>query len=179
MQGQQTLQLGELCRRLGVPARRARYVLEQKILPDGVDPDPDRGNHRQLTLGQAYWLGIVLKLKEAGMSAPRAACAANAMEGAFTALGGKLMQDPHFNPFYGLLNTTCHWFVEIGDSKYVRLSFMSDPPTERPLMSWVLVDENKIDLFARPVVRIRVYLSGLAALLGGHAPRIEERPAEV
>ncbi|HEX4590287.1 MAG TPA: MerR family transcriptional regulator, partial [Gemmataceae bacterium] len=67
-----SLQLGELCRRIGVPYRHARYILEQGILPTGVEVNPGWGNHRTLDAAQAFWLAIVLKLKENGVTAPSA-----------------------------------------------------------------------------------------------------------
>src|SRR5437764_1096762 len=76
------IRIGELCRRLEVPYRHVRYVLERGILPEGVDRSPDRGHHRVLNVPQAFWLGIVLKLKQSGVRAPIAGRVADfAMEG--------------------------------------------------------------------------------------------------
>ena len=62
-----TVQMGEICRRLAVRERDARYVLEQGHVPEGVDGAPESGNHRQFGPRQAYWLGMVLKLKAIGI----------------------------------------------------------------------------------------------------------------
>ena len=57
------MKVGELCERLDVSYRDARYVLEEGILPKGVDENPGKGDHRDLTNDQAFWLAIVLLLK--------------------------------------------------------------------------------------------------------------------
>ena len=67
------LQIGDLCRRIDVPVRQVSYVLEEGYLPEGVEQRPGRGNGRQLRIEQAYWLAIVLKLRESGIKTQAAA----------------------------------------------------------------------------------------------------------
>ena len=74
-------QLQELCERLGVSYREARYVCEKGWLPPGVEAQPGRGHHRRLTARQAVWLGVVLKLKACGVQTPAAARVAAFAEG--------------------------------------------------------------------------------------------------
>lgn len=67
------MQLSEFCERLQINYRAARYVLEQGLIPKGVDPNPSKGHHRLLTAGQAYWLGFLHDLRQSGVSSPTAA----------------------------------------------------------------------------------------------------------
>src|SRR4051794_14022351 len=95
------LLLGELCRRIDANYRDARYLLEQGLLPEGVDPEPGHGHHRRLTPAQAYWLAIVLKLKGSGVRAPLAARIADYAREAVRTVGRGLNWDPGFAPFDG------------------------------------------------------------------------------
>ena len=67
------MRVGELCRRLGVPARQLRYVLEEGHRPPGVADAPGRGDHRELDPAQTFWLAVVLALKQTGVRTPVAA----------------------------------------------------------------------------------------------------------
>ena len=40
------MQIGELARKIEVPYRHVRYILEQGLIPEGVDQSPGRGEHR-------------------------------------------------------------------------------------------------------------------------------------
>src|SRR4051794_24972461 len=92
------IQLRDLCRRLGVAYRDARYVCERDWLPQGVAREPGRGNHRELTAAQAMWLGVVLKLKAAGVKTPLAAQVAGFAE-RVRGLTRNLGWDWRFSPF--------------------------------------------------------------------------------
>ncbi|MBL8795461.1 MAG: MerR family transcriptional regulator [Planctomycetia bacterium] len=157
--------LGELCRRLGVPYRQARYVLEEDILPPGVDPAPDRGNHRQLSSEQAFWLGIVLKLKEAGMKTPLAATMASLTAGIFARVDLR-KYDPEFEPFRGRLHARLNWYAELGDLRFIRLRAEREKPREALLDgTWFPIDGKKAKEQPSPVVRIQVDLSQIGRLL--------------
>src|SRR5579862_6936237 len=161
-----TMQLGELCQRLGIPSRQARYVLEEKLLPRGVDPTPDRGNHRQLTPAQVFWLGIVLKLKESGIRTPLAAQIAEYARQAVRGISRGLNWDPRFLPFDGELVTEHQWFLELGDLKYIRL--VTDCcPSQDGLheFDWTAVGQLKHIKGVMPVVVVRVDLTRLAEML--------------
>src|SRR5262245_37702367 len=95
------ISVGELCRRAEVPYRDVRYVLERGILPNGVDPNPDRGNHRLLTGGQAFWLAMVLRLKQQGIRAPVARQITEFAKDAIRGIAGNASFDPRFHPFLG------------------------------------------------------------------------------
>lgn len=157
--------LGELCRRLGVPYRQARYVLEEDILPPGVDPAPDRGNHRQLTPEQAFWLGMVLKLKEAGMKTPLAATMASLTAG----IMGKIdlhKHDPAFEPFRGRLQAKVNWYAELGDLRLIRLRAEREKPPHVVFDgAWFPIDGKQSKAKPSPVVRIQVDLSQIGRLL--------------
>src|SRR3954452_17783240 len=121
------IQLGELCRRLDVPYRHARYVLEEGILPEGVESEPERGHHRQLTPAQAFWLGIVLKLKQSAVKTPLAARIADFARLAVRSVSQNLAWDPRFSPFDGGLATEGRWYVDVGDLAYIRLATDTNP----------------------------------------------------
>jgi hypothetical protein len=160
------MQLGELCERLGVGYRHARYVLEENILPAGVDPAPERGNHRQLDDGQAFWLGIVLTLKESGFKTPLAAEIANLAREGIRTLSQALSWDSGFRPFDGLLNTEYQWIVEISDLKHIRIQTSAEEVKGKPYVSdWFLVGSRRAVKNLNPVVTIRLDLSRLAQLL--------------
>ena len=166
MQSSLTMQVGELCRRLGVAYRHARYVLEQDLLPPGVDPAPDRGHHRQFTLGQSFWLGMVLKLKEAGVKAPLAAQLADFAREAVRTVSRHLGWDPSFAPFEGNLTTEHQWFLDIGDRKHVRVVTDACPSGEGlHAFDWVALGRRRAAEGVAPVVAIRVDLARLARLL--------------
>src|SRR5262245_45198368 len=118
---ERAMQLGELCRRLDVPYRHARYVLEEGVLPRGVAENPGRGEHRQLDPAQAFWLGIVLMLKRSGVKTPLAGQIANFAREAVRSVAQSLNWEGTFEPFLGRFETQHQWFVDIGDLSYVRL----------------------------------------------------------
>jgi hypothetical protein len=160
-----SFQMQELCQRLAVPYRDARYICERNWLPLGVERDPGRGNHRQLTAAQAMWLAVVLRLKVAGVKTPmavRIAAFAERIRGMTRNLGW----DWEFSPFDGALRTTKRWILEAGDMRYVR--FLTDAnPSKQGLdeMTWVDMKSRKPVPQAAPVVCTRVDLSALARLL--------------
>ncbi len=157
--------LGELCRRLGIPYRVARYVLEEDILPPGVDPAPDRGNHRQLTAEQAFWLGMVLKLKEAGVKTPLAATMASLTAGIFGKVNLR-KYDPDFEPFRGRLHAHLNWYAELGDLRFIRLRAERGKPWKVVFDgAWFPIDGKKAKEKPTPVVRIQVDLSQIGRLL--------------
>jgi len=162
----QTLRVGDLCRRLHVPYRHVRYVLEENLLPLGVDSDPARGHHRELTPAQAFWLGIVLRLKASGVAAPRAAHIAAVTQSLFIKLD-TTRHDPNFAPFAGRLQAKLNWFMEIGDLQWFRILAERDKPLERVVpgewVSWS--GEVPKGQGPPPVVSVRVNLTRLAQLL--------------
>jgi hypothetical protein len=164
----QTLRVGELCRPLDVPYRQVRYILEEDILPLGVDPAPARGNHRQLTAAQAFWLGIVLKLKASGVAAPRAATIASVTKGLFTKTVDMTRYDPDFAPFAGRLRAKLNWYMELGDLRWFRILAEREKPLTRVFPGvWLPWNADfSVPVGDRtPVVSLRVDLTRLAQLL--------------
>jgi hypothetical protein len=161
------MKVGELCERLHVPYRHARYVLEQGILPPGVEEKPGRGEHRDLTLAQAFWLGIVLMLKQNGIQAPLAGKIAEFARESVRGIAGNLSWDPGFNPFLGKFGTEYMWFVDIGDLRHVRMATTADPSYGGKLREfpWWVIGKHRTEKTAAPVVIIRLDISRLALLL--------------
>lgn len=161
------MQLGELCTRLDVPYRHARYILERGILPEGVERNPDRGNHRQLNSGQAFWLGIVLKLKESGVRAPLAGQIADYAEESVRTITQGLNWEPSFQPFEGWLETAKQWFVDVGDLRYIRIVTDANPSQRDPYdFKWSVIGTRKVAPVT-PVVILRLDLARMALLLRG------------
>jgi hypothetical protein len=160
------MKVGEFSNRLGVSYRQVRYVLEEGILPKGVDESPGRGDHRNLDFAQTFWLAIVLKLKENGVKTPIAHQIADFAKEGVRGIAGNLNWDYLFNPFIGKFQTDHQWFVDIGDLTYVRMVTDANPSREGlDEFPWSLIGHRKTITDAKPIVIIRVDLTKLAALL--------------
>jgi hypothetical protein len=160
------LSVGALCERLDVPYRHVRYVLEQGILPQGVEPKPDRGHHRLLSAGQAFWLGIVLKLKQSGVTAGLAGRIAEQVRLQHRGLAQNLGYDFGFAPFLGQLKTEQRWLAEVGDLTYLRT--VTDAYPSHPGLfefPWVHIKNKRHVNDIEPIVILRVDLGRLAHLL--------------
>src|SRR4051812_48044479 len=158
--------LGELSRRLDPPYRHARYVLEEGLLPEGVDPEPDRGHHRQLTPAQAFWLGMVLKLKQSAVKTPLAARIADFAKRAVRGVTQNANWEFTFSPFDGKLVTDNRWYVDVGDLKYIRLATDTNPSFDGLFeFPWSYIDRHAVAEGAEPAVLIRVDIARIARLL--------------
>lgn len=162
------MRVGELCQRLDVPYRHARYILEERILPPGVDINPGRGEHRQLDAAQAFWLGIVLKLKESGVKAALAGDIATFARNGIRGIAQRLSWDHDFEPFLGWFKTSAQWFVDIGDLRFVRIATSANPSRGGKLeeFPWSRIGAKETVEVA-PVVIIRLDLTRLAQMLSG------------
>lgn len=160
------MKLAEFCRRIDVPYRHARYVLEQGILPAGVADQPGRGEHRDLDPTQAFWLAVVLKLKASGVQAPVAGQVADFVREGVQGITRQLNWDPGFHPFVGRMDTEYRWYVDVGDLSYLRMVTDANPSGGSRLeeFPWVRLGSRK-QVKADPVVVLRTNLTRLAALL--------------
>jgi len=160
------MKVGEFSERIGVPYRQVRYVLEEGILPKGVDADPGRGEHRDLDFAQTFWLAIVLKLKENGVKTPKAQQIADFAKEGVRGIAANLNWDYRFNPFIGQFETEFQWYVDIGDLTYVRIVTAANPSHQGLYeLPWSQLGHHKTVEAAKPIVIIRVDLTKLAALL--------------
>jgi hypothetical protein len=160
------MKVGELCRRLSIPYRHVRYVLEEGVLPKGVEESPERGNHRDLRPEQAFWLGMVLRLKQSGVKTPLAAQMADFARSAMQGIA-QLNWEYTFSPFNGRLETCNQWWVEVGDLRYIRLATTACPTREGSIhnFGWFPLKGKRKRANVTPVVTIRVDLAELARLL--------------
>jgi hypothetical protein len=169
------IQLGDLCRRLDVPYRHARYVLEEGILPEGVEPSPERGHHRQLTLAQAFWLGITLKLKQSGVRAPLAGQLTDLAIAALRSVCQNRNLDWRFAPHLGWLETDLQLFVDIADLLYLRV--LADATSRgkgvKAFPWWSIGRQRRRPKAVDPVVIIRIDVSRLAQVLRAQEPGID------
>jgi hypothetical protein len=159
------LRLQELCQRLNVSYRDARYICERNWLPAGVAREPGRGNHRHLSPRQAIWLGIVLKLKACGVRTEKAAGIAAFAE-RVKGLTRNACWDWPFSPFDGAFDTSHQWLLEVGEMRFFR--FVTDAnPSHVGLhyTPWVDMDSRQLAADVSPIVRLQVDLSALARML--------------
>jgi hypothetical protein len=164
-----TFKLNDLCRRLEVRERDARYVLEQGHVPEGIDPNPMRGNHRRFNARQAVWLAMLLKLKEAGMKTPVAAAVADYAQEAMRTVTQNLSWDWVFQPWAGRFATEYQYLVEVGDAKYIRLVTDANPSRDGLYcFSWHKIGERHVHRGkVTPCITVRLDLSRIAAMLQG------------
>jgi hypothetical protein len=170
MATQRTIQLGEICRRLQIKERDARYVLEQGNVPSGVDVSPDSGTYRQFGPGQAFWMALVLKLKQAGITIPHAAKIADYAEGGLRTATQNLGQDWQFRPWMGQFDTDHQYCVEVGDLEYVRFGMDANPSGGGRFryFDWHRIVKPGVPVKGlRPCVILRLDLTVIAQLLAG------------
>jgi hypothetical protein len=162
------MRVSELSERLGVGYRDVRYVMEQGVLPAGVDESPGRGEHRDLTPAQAFWLAIVLVLKRSGVKVPVAGRVADFARRAVKGVARNLNWEHPFDPFAGQFATENGWWVDVGDLTYIRLVTTANPSVRGQYeFDWTELATNSLAKAAAPVATLRLDLSRLARLLGG------------
>ena len=162
-----TIKLKELCRLLDVKERQASYVMERGFVPKGIHKSPDRGNHRCFHPEHAFWLGLVLKLKEHGIQTSLAATTADLSNLALRGITQNLGWDWKFLPTLGRFDTEHEYFLEVGDMKFVRLVTNACPSqTELYFTDWHCVPKSKkTPQNISPLVTIRFNLRKLASIL--------------
>ncbi|MEX2142013.1 MAG: hypothetical protein WD894_22290 [Pirellulales bacterium] len=163
-----TIQLGEICRRLDVRERDARYVLEQGHVPRGVDEAPASGNYRQFGPGPAFWLGMVLKLKAAGVQGPLAVEVADYADQALRGITQNLSWDWAFSPAQGKFDTEHRYFLDVGDRQFVRVVTDAGPSSGGRLeeFDWHPIEKlRKPAESCRPWVVMRLDLTKIAEQL--------------
>ncbi len=162
-----TIQLHEICEALDVRDRDARYVLERGFVPKGVYVKPASGTHRQFSGGQAYWLGLVLKLKATGIKTPLAAEIADYAARCIQTVTQNLGWEASFLPTQGRLETKNGYKVEIADLKFIRFGTDAGPSTKGiEWFDWHLVKKpGKPIKDVQPYVVIAVDLAHLARQL--------------
>jgi hypothetical protein len=162
-----TIQLSEFCALFGFANREARYVLERGHVPNGVEQSPNTGHHRQFGPGHSFWLAIVLKLKQAGVKTPVAADVADYTNRALHAVTQNLVWDMPFLPAEGYFDTKNQYFVDVGDSQFMRLVTDSCPSQEGLYeFDWLTIKGKPTKIMTiKPFVIVRVDLSRIAKVL--------------
>lgn len=163
------MKVGELAKRLDVPYRHLRYLLEEGFLPTGVDKTPGRGEHRELTPSQTFWLGFVLALKGFGIKTPRAAQIADLADRGVRGIARNLNWDHKFDPFRGAFETEFRWFIDVGDLQYIRIATTANPSKVDKLdeSPWTEIGSKAPVKQAEPLVTLRIDMSKLAKKLSG------------
>jgi hypothetical protein len=116
-----TIKLRDICTALDVGDRDGRYVLERGFIPEGVSESPGSGDHREFSPYQAYWLGIVLKLKQSGLKTPLAASIADYADTAIRTTTQNLGWDWKFFPRAGRFDTDHKYYIDVADLAHIRL----------------------------------------------------------
>ena len=175
MPRKQTIQLGEICQRLDVGERAARYVLERGHVPRGVESAPESGHYRQFDAGQAFWLGMVLKLKQFGIVAPLSATIADYAQRSLRGVTQNLSWEWTFNPARGQFDTQHQYYVDVAGTGVSGLEFIRFATDANPSGGGRLKpsDWHRIDKPGHPAgdvhpcVVLRLDLSLIARLLAG------------
>lgn len=166
------MRVGELAERLQIPYRDVRYVLEQGVLPAGVEESPGRGEHRDLDAAQSFWLAIVLMLKRNGVRVPDAQRIADLARHGLRGTTQNLNWEHPFDPFQGRFETTNQWYLDIGDLQYIRVVTTANPSFDGLFaFPWTDIATRKPAASATPIVTLRLDLSGLARMMVGDGPR--------
>lgn len=163
-----TIRHGELCKLLEIPARLLSYILEQGHLPQGVRREPRTGNPREFNPGQAFWLAIVVKLRQTGLTTPLAAQVADYAAQTLRSVTQNLNWDFRFRPDQAEFDTEHQYMVEVGDLEWVRLVTDASPSRKEDLeyFPWQPVTGRRsAPAELRPFVTLRVDLSRIAAQL--------------
>lgn len=162
------MQIGEIAERLKAPPRTLRYILEEGIVPTGVDPNPGRGEHRDLDVHQTFWLAMVVVLKQSGLKTPLAGAIAG--EVMYRLVIASLPRRSRKYEFdwsgeTGGSTDEARWYAEVGDLVAVRL--VVQPPGQPHLTTeWeTLRDRRQRVPTSEPLVTIRVDLTTLASIL--------------
>jgi hypothetical protein len=161
------IQLGDLCELLDVDQREVRYILEQGHVPKGVEENPKTGNWREFGPDHAFWLAIVVKLKQAGMKMPLAAQIADVVKQGMLRMSQNLSWDPTFLPMRGWFETDHQHFVDIGDLEFIRLVTDANPSHEGLYeFPWQPIARRGIfDTEFRPFVVHLIDITHIASLL--------------
>lgn len=150
----ETIQLREFCRLFQVKYREVRYILEEGYVPDGVRRTPSTGNRREFKPDQAFWLAIVLKLKNIGLKTPLAARAADYASDGLRSVTQNLSWDWHFLPQKGWFDTDHQYYIDIGDLKFIRL--LTDAcPSKKGLYEF---DWHPVEGARKPVPNVRPFV---------------------
>jgi hypothetical protein len=168
MQMKDVVQLGEFCQRLDVADREVRYVLERGFVPAGVAKSPSTGNHRQFSTGQAFWLAIVVKLRQSGVKTSQAAAIADLGISYLRGVTRGLSWDWRFQPERGQFDTEHKYYLDVADQKYGRIR-TNACPSERGLtaLPWSPIGkkDRKTSAAFQPIVVLQIDLSEIARAL--------------
>lgn len=146
-------------------------MLEQGYVPKGISSSPRSGHHRQFGPGEAFWLSMVLKLKENGMPVPMSADVANFAERALQMVTHSLNWDWKFAPRKGQFDTQRQYFVDVGDRAYVRFVCNANPSLggELECLEWHrVIDWNQVKGDFAPYLVLRLDLTLIARRLADH-----------
>ena len=168
------MQLGVICERLDVREREARYILERGFVPKGVVASPDSGNYRQFGPGQAFWLGMVLKLKQFGIATPLSVKIAEYALLSLRTVTKNLNWEWTFDPSKGWFDTEHQYFVELAGLvegiEYIRFGTDASPSCGGRIeyFDWHRIEKPGTPVRdLQPCVLIRLDLSSIARLLAG------------
>jgi hypothetical protein len=161
-----TIQLKDFCKLFSFEDRQVRFVLEQGFVPEGVAQHPSTGNRREFGPRQAFWLAIVLQLKNNGIKTPTASRLANAASEGVRIVAQNLSWDWTFLPIEGWFETDHQYLLDIGDLKYIRLVTDANPSIQGLYeFPWQPIRSRTQIFDLKPFVILRLDLTRIARVL--------------
>lgn len=160
-----SVQIQQICQAFKVPYRSGNYVLQHGYIPDGVDPAPNSGTPRQFNAAQAFWMGMVLVLREEKIKTAAAVKIADYAWQSLRTVSEDLGWDPEFSPHQGRLRTKYQYLLEVAGSTRVRFGTSADPSGGGRVryLAWHLVGKpGRAAADFRPYVTVRLDLTRVA-----------------
>jgi hypothetical protein len=174
-----TIQLKPFCEILSIPDREVRYILEEGYLPKGVAANPSTGNRREFNPGQAFWLAIVVKLKQTGLKTRLASEIAESTLDGLHNVTQIRKWDPGFLPHNGRFQTVHRYYMDIADLTFIRLVTDANPNHKGLYeFDWSTIQHRtNVGRDLAPFVILRIDLKQIAARLatveGWSGPRAQ------
>lgn len=172
-----TIRLKDFCQLFDVEDREVRYILEEGHVPTGVADHPNTGNHREFGPESAFWLAVVVKLRQAGVKTPFSAKVADFAVRGLRTVTQNLSWDPSFLPMHGWFDTDHEYCLDVGDLKYIRMATDANPSRDGLYtFDWSAIrGRRRVDPKFTPFVIFRVDLTQIARVLsqveGWSSPR--------
>ena len=161
-----TIQLKEFCKLFRFEDRQVRFVLEQGFVPRGVAQSPATGNRREFGPDHAFWLAIVLHLKQNGVKTPAAAEIAELAGEGVRYIAQTLGGDRTYWPAGGWLATDHQYYLDVGDRRFIRIETDACPSDILNQFGWRDMKRGRLapaDL--QPLVVLRLDLTAISKVL--------------
>jgi len=160
---------------MDLPPKLVKYTLEHGHADRWVERTAGSGHHRDIAPGEAFALGLLVKLKSQGFQTGKARECVELVEEAVRGIARLLGWAPQFNPFTGDFETTQSWIADIGDRRAFRMLTDANPSGGGRLeeFGWISLGRprRKLPDF-QPEITIRIDLGLIASRFRGKPPAI-------